>query len=104
VHSILASVGMVLAAAYVLWLYQRVMQGPVRGDALVGAGGGPGTAIAPELGAKKATKDLDGKEIALLAPMVVLIIGLGFYPKPVLDTITPSVQATLSSVTSQGGK
>jgi len=30
--------------------------------------------------------------------MVVLIIGLGFYPKPILDTVTPSVQATLSVV------
>jgi NADH-quinone oxidoreductase subunit M len=112
-----ATVGMVLAAAYVLWLYQRVMQGRVRGDALLspvpaslptpaGAGSATavGTLIAPQLGAKKAIKDLDRKEIALLAPMVVLIIGLGFYPKPVLDTITPSVQATLSSVTSQGGK
>jgi NADH-quinone oxidoreductase subunit M len=102
VYAILATVGMVLAAAYVLWLYQRIMQGPVRGDALVGVGGGPGTAIAPELGAKKAIKDLGGREIAILAPMVILIIGLGFYPKPVLDTITPSVQATLSAV--QGGK
>ena len=102
VYTIIATVGMVLAAAYVLWLYQRVMQGPVRGDALIGAGGGPGTAMAPELGATKAIKDLGGKEIAILAPMVVLIIALGFYPKPVLDTITPSVQATMSSV--QGGK
>ncbi|WP_020668544.1 NADH-quinone oxidoreductase subunit M [Amycolatopsis nigrescens] len=104
VFSILATVGMVLAAAYVLWLYQRIMQGPVRGDALVGVGGGPGTAIAPELGAKKAIRDLTGKEIAILAPMVVLIIGLGFYPKPVLDTVTPSVQATMESVAVQGGK
>ncbi|MFF0147288.1 NADH dehydrogenase subunit M [Amycolatopsis sulphurea] len=102
VYTIIATVGMVLAAAYVMWLYQRIMQGPVRGDALVGVGGGPGTAIAPELGAKKAIKDLGGREIAILAPMVILIIGLGFYPKPMLDTITPSVQATLSAV--QGGK
>ncbi|GAA1989704.1 NADH-quinone oxidoreductase subunit M [Amycolatopsis minnesotensis] len=104
VYAILATIGMVLAAAYVLWLYQRVMQGPVRGDAMLGAGGGPGTAIAPELGAKKGIRDLGGKEIAVLAPLVVLIIGLGVYPKPVLDTITPSVQATLSSVVQQGGK
>ncbi|QWF79833.1 NADH-quinone oxidoreductase subunit M [Amycolatopsis sp. CA-230715] len=104
VYAILATIGMVLAAAYVLWLYQRVMQGPVRGDAMLGAGGGPGTAIAPELGAKKGIRDLGGKEIAVLAPLVVLIIGLGFYPKPVLDTITPSVQATMSSVVQQGGK
>ncbi|WP_199431038.1 NADH-quinone oxidoreductase subunit M [Qaidamihabitans albus] len=98
VYAIVATVGMVLAAVYVLWLYQRIMTGPVRGDALVGAGGGPGTAIAPEAGAKKAVRDLSPKEIALLAPLVVLIIGLGFYPKPVLDTVTPSVEATLSAV------
>jgi NADH-quinone oxidoreductase subunit M len=121
VLSILATLGMVLAAVYVLWLYQRVMTGPVRGDALLaGIDGGAGSpvevgsgrragnglpiAVAPELGVKKAIKDLDRKEIALLVPMAVLIIGLGIYPKPVLDTITPSVQATLSSVTSQGGK
>ncbi|GHG15220.1 MULTISPECIES: NADH-quinone oxidoreductase subunit M [Amycolatopsis] len=102
VYTILATVGMVLAAAYVLWLYQRVFQGPVRGDALVGVGGGPGTAIAPELGAKKAIRDLNGREIAILAPLVVLILVLGFYPKPVLDTVTPTVQQTLSAV--QGGK
>ncbi|RZQ64257.1 NADH-quinone oxidoreductase subunit M [Amycolatopsis suaedae] len=98
VFTIIATLGLVLAAAYVLWLYQRIMQGPVRGDALVGAGGGPGTAMAPELGAKKSIKDLSKVELTVLVPMVVLIIGLGFYPKPVLDTITPSVEATMSAV------
>src|SRR5690606_8362417 len=42
VYTVLATVGMVLAAGYVLWLYQRTMQGPVRGDALLGAAAGPG--------------------------------------------------------------
>ncbi|MFC4001671.1 NADH-quinone oxidoreductase subunit M [Prauserella oleivorans] len=98
-YATIATVGMVLAAAYVLWLYQRIMTGPVRGDALVGAGGGPGTAVAPEVGAKKAIPDLTGKEIAVLAPLVVLIVGLGLYPKPVLDTVTPSVEATVNDVT-----
>ncbi|SFQ64357.1 NADH-quinone oxidoreductase subunit M [Amycolatopsis arida] len=96
--AIVATVGMVLAAVYVLWLYQRIMTGPVRGDAMLGAGSGPGTAMAPERGAKQAIRDLSVREIAVLAPLVVLIIGLGFYPKPVLDTITPSVQATMASV------
>ncbi|WP_019807191.1 NADH-quinone oxidoreductase subunit M [Saccharomonospora halophila] len=98
VFATLATVGMVLAAAYVLWLYQRIMTGPVRGDALVGAGGGPGTATAPEAGAKKAVRDLSGREIAVLAPLVVLIVGLGFYPQPVLDTVEPAVEATLTAV------
>ncbi|MEU6641101.1 NADH-quinone oxidoreductase subunit M [Saccharomonospora sp. NPDC046836] len=116
-YAIVATIGMVLAAAYVLWLYQRIMTGPVRGDALVGVwdntaarsasvaggggsqvGGGPGTAAAPEIGAKKAIRDLSKKEIAVLAPLVVLIVVLGFYPKPVLDTVTPSVNATVAAV------
>ncbi|GAB3583630.1 NADH-quinone oxidoreductase subunit M [Amycolatopsis endophytica] len=98
VYAILATVGMVLAAAYVLWLYQRLMTGPVRGTALIGAGGGPGAAIAPELGARRTIRDLGGRELAILVPMVVLIIGLGFFPQPVLDTVTPSVDATLSAL------
>jgi NADH-quinone oxidoreductase subunit M len=98
VYTILATIGMILAALYVLWAYQRVMQGPVRGDALVGTGGGPGTMVAPEVGAKSAIKDLNAREVAVLAPLVVLIIGLGVYPAPVLDVITPSVDATMSSV------
>ncbi|MEU3273771.1 NADH-quinone oxidoreductase subunit M [Saccharomonospora sp. NPDC006951] len=113
VYAIIATVGMVLAAAYVLWLFQRIMTGPVRGDALVGVGttpqatpdpgpgqgGGTATAVAPSaVGEKKVIKDLSVKEIAVLAPLVVLIVGLGFYPKPVLDTVTPSVEATLSAV------
>ncbi|MFD2418456.1 NADH-quinone oxidoreductase subunit M [Amycolatopsis pigmentata] len=98
VYAILATVGMVLAAAYVLWLYQRVMTGPLRGNALAGLAGGPGAATAPDVAAKKSLRDLGGRELAILVPLVVLIIGLGFYPKPLLDTVSPSVDATLSAV------
>ncbi|PXY32060.1 NADH-quinone oxidoreductase subunit M [Prauserella muralis] len=97
-YAIVATVGMVLAAAYVLWLYQRIMTGPVRGDALLGASPGPGAVEAPEAGAKKTIRDLSVTEIAVLAPLVVLVLGLGFYPKPVLDTVTPTVDATLTAV------
>ncbi|MFO7191735.1 MULTISPECIES: NADH-quinone oxidoreductase subunit M [Thermocrispum] len=96
VYATLATIGMILAAIYVLWLYQRIMQGPVRGDALVGAGGGPGTAQAPATAARRAIKDVGSRELFVLVPLVALIIGLGVYPKPVLDTVTPSVQPTVS--------
>ena len=43
VFTILATVGIIVAALYVLWLYQRTMQGPLRGTAVLGAAGGPGT-------------------------------------------------------------
>ncbi|MGH3467070.1 MAG: complex I subunit 4 family protein, partial [Thermocrispum sp.] len=109
VYATLATIGMVLAAIYVLWMYQRIMQGPVRGDALVGAGGGPGAESppptapspsapvqTPEVAARKGIKDLGSRELMVLVPMVLLIVGLGLYPKPVLDTVTPSVQPTVS--------
>ncbi|MGW5055466.1 NADH-quinone oxidoreductase subunit M [Actinokineospora sp. NPDC004072] len=95
VHTIIATVGMILAALYVLWLYQRIMQGPLRGDAIVGAAGGPGAAIAPEVGAKQAIADLSGREKLVLAPLVVLVLALGIFPKPVLDAVEPSVAATM---------
>ncbi|HTI20507.1 MAG TPA: proton-conducting transporter membrane subunit, partial [Kutzneria sp.] len=95
VYSVLATIGMILAALYVLWLYQRVMQGPVRGNALVGVSGGPGAATDPE---KAAVTDLNKRELAVLAPLVLLIVVLGVYPKPVLDIVGPSVSATMSAV------
>ncbi len=95
VYTIIATVGMVLAAIYVLWLYQRIMTGPLRGDAIIGAAGGPGAVIAPEVGAKKAILDLTGREKAVLAPLVLLIVGLGVFPQPVLDTVKPSVADTM---------
>ncbi|MCT2583085.1 NADH-quinone oxidoreductase subunit M [Actinophytocola gossypii] len=98
VFTILATVGMILAALYVLWLYQRVFHGPLRGDALLNVAGGPGTAVAPAVAARKAVVDLTGREKLVLAPLLVLVIGLGFYPAPVLDVVGPSVEATLQSV------
>ncbi|WP_406688564.1 NADH-quinone oxidoreductase subunit M [Saccharopolyspora sp. ID03-671] len=111
VYATLATIGMVLAAVYVLRLYQRTMQGPVRGDALLGTAGGPGAVTDPNReGAHRLRfADLGAREVAVLAPLIVLIVGLGVYPKPVLDVINPSVAATMSEVgvtdpvTSQGG-
>jgi NADH-quinone oxidoreductase subunit M len=42
--------------------------------------------------------DLTRREIAVLTPLIVLIIALGFFPGPVLDVINPSVAATLNEV------
>ncbi|MGH3873477.1 MAG: NADH-quinone oxidoreductase subunit M [Pseudonocardiaceae bacterium] len=101
VFTIIATTGIVLAALYVLWVYQRVMQGPVRGAAVVGALDGPGTATAPEAADQRRRArfpDLSIREVAVLAPLVVLILLLGLFPQPVLDVITPSVGATLTEV------
>lgn len=79
VAAIIATTGMILAALYILLMYQRTMQGTLN----------------PEL---PKMKDLSRREAWVIAPMLVLIVVLGFYPKPVIDVINPAVQATLSDV------
>jgi NADH-quinone oxidoreductase subunit M len=107
VFTIVATVGIIFAALYVLWFYQRTMQGPLRGDAVLGAlegagAGGPGAMVDPGVAATKAGgsgfPDLSKREIGVLTPLIVLILVLGFLPGPVLDTINPSVAATMQEV------
>jgi NADH-quinone oxidoreductase subunit M len=74
-----ATAGIILAAIYILWMYQRVAGGPVR-DQVAGM------------------KDLRPRELLAVAPLVVLIIGVGVYPKPVLDIINPAVRVTMAQV------
>jgi NADH-quinone oxidoreductase subunit M len=74
-----ATAGIILAAIYILWMYQRVAGGPVR-DQVAGM------------------KDLKPRELLAVAPLVVLIIGVGVYPKPVLDIINPAVRVTMAQV------
>jgi NADH-quinone oxidoreductase subunit M len=102
VYTVLGTVGIIFAALYVLWVYQRTMTGPVRGNAVLGALGGPGTMTDPAVAAGKAGggrfPDLSLREIAVLTPLIVLILVLGFFPGLVLDVIEPSVVATLNEV------
>ncbi len=76
VAAILATVGIILAAIYILWMYQRTMTGPVR----------PEVASMP---------DLRARELWAVGPLIALIIVLGVYPKPALDLINPAVHQTL---------
>ncbi len=162
VWATIAAVGIVLAAMYMLWIFQQVFTGPIRGRAVVGdrvAGGiaadtagsptpdglsgnplsttrpgpaGPPAAVGdawavtapsgvagvaasttqlaeartdphgtPAVGRHAAGevlalfKDLSKREIAVLTPLVVLIVFLGVYPKPVLDVINPTAVRTV---------
>ena len=79
VAAVLGTATFVLAAIYILWTYQRVMGGPV----------------APGL---ESTPDLSTRERVVLAPLVVALIVLGFYPQPALDVIDPAVAATVAHV------
>jgi NADH-quinone oxidoreductase subunit M len=77
--AIVATAGIILAAIYILWMYQRVAGGPVREQV-------------------SGMKDLKPRELLAVVPLIVLIIGVGVYPKPVLDIINPAVRVTMSQV------
>ncbi|HYB14133.1 MAG TPA: NADH-quinone oxidoreductase subunit M [Streptosporangiaceae bacterium] len=79
VAAVFATVNIILAAIYILWMYQRTMNGPVR-DQVAGM------------------KDLRPRELLAVVPLIVLIIGVGVYPRPVLDIINPAVSATMTQV------
>ncbi len=74
-----ATLGIVLAALYILIMYQRTMTGPLRED-------------------NQGVHDLEPREIASLAPAIVLIIGLGFFPQPVLNVINPAIDEVASHI------
>ncbi len=42
--------------------------------------------------------DLSLREVLTVAPLIAMIVALGVYPKPLLDTITPAVNATLQNI------
>jgi NADH-quinone oxidoreductase subunit M len=74
-----ATAGIILAAFYILWMYQRTMTGPVQ----------PQVADMP---------DLRPRELWAVGPLIALLIVFGVYPKPLLDLINPAVHDTLSQV------
>jgi NADH-quinone oxidoreductase subunit M len=105
VFTIIGTVGMILAALYILLMYQRTMQGPAAGVLLVeddesvaAAPEGGSTAVLTAPRRTLRVLDLDRREIAVVAPLVALIILLGVYPQPMLNLIEPAVHATMSDL------
>jgi NADH-quinone oxidoreductase subunit M len=76
----LAATGLILGAVYMLWMVRRVIFGPL---------------TKPE---NQNLRDLDGRELLILAPIVALIIVMGVYPQPFLDRMKPSVDLTLKRI------
>ncbi|MFC0040471.1 NADH-quinone oxidoreductase subunit M [Actinomadura rayongensis] len=77
VPAIIATFGVVLAAIYILWMYQRTMGGPVREG-------------------NEGILDLTAREKWAVGPIIAVIIAMGVYPQPVLNIINPSVHHTLA--------
>lgn len=79
VLAVVASTALVLSAIYVLWMYQRMMTGPVKDG-------------------NERLRDLVPRELAVVAPLILLLLALGIYPKPALDVIDPAVGHTLTTI------
>jgi len=84
--AVVATAGIILAAAYVLWMVQRTTQGTLN----------PALAEVPAM-----RQDITLREKVVVAPLVALLIIFGFYPKPITDVINPAVQATMQDVGTQ---
>jgi NADH-quinone oxidoreductase subunit M len=76
-----AASGVILGAIYMLWMYRRVIFGPL---------------VDPE---NEKLKDLGAREQIILAPIVLLVLLMGIYPQPFLQTMKPAVELTLKRVT-----
>ena len=89
--AILASFGMVLGAYYLLWMLQRVVFGPLKEPGGDGHGHGQDHA-AHDGGSHGAVRPVGWHEIAGLAPLMVLIVVMGVFPRPFLSRMKPSLE------------
>jgi len=77
--TVVAALGVILAALYLLWAYQRVFHGEPDGE-------------------NAETPDLTWREGMIMAPLLGLIVFLGVYPQPMLDRIQPSVDRLVTHI------
>jgi NADH-quinone oxidoreductase subunit M len=74
-----ATTGVILSAAYALWLYRRIVYGALDKPSLQGI------------------QDLNRREVVILAPLVVLVIYYGVHPGPVLDSFAASTETLVAN-------
>jgi len=77
--AVVATAGVIVAAVYLLWGYQQVFHGPATSES-------------------QGFAEMTRHERLVVAPLVLAIVFLGVYPKPVLERITPSVNALITHV------
>ena len=76
--AVLAATGVILSACYMLWMFQRVMFGPVTHAE------------------NEDVKDLTLRERLVFAPLIILIVWMGVMPQPFIDRVQPALDRTLA--------
>jgi NADH-quinone oxidoreductase subunit M len=79
VAAVIAVIGIVLSALYILIMYQRVAHGPATDGV-------------------KGMRDALPREVLAFAPIIVLTVAVGVFPKPLFDVVNPAIERTLSFV------
>jgi NADH-quinone oxidoreductase subunit M len=76
--TIIASSGVIFAAVYMLWMFQRVMFGELNNPK------------------NQKLEDLNAREIAIMVPLLVMVFVLGVYPNPFIEKMTPSIKKVIA--------
>jgi len=79
-YAVFATTGVILAAVYMLWMFQRVMMGKITN---------------PE---NEKVEDLSAREVAVMAPLLVFVFWIGFYPNTFLEKMNPSLENLIQQV------
>lgn len=77
-YTVIATTGVIFAAVYMLWMFQRVMFGQLTNPK------------------NRELEDLNARELAVILPLVLMIFVMGLYPKPFLDTMAPSIDRMIA--------
>ncbi|MDH4007721.1 MAG: NADH-quinone oxidoreductase subunit M [Desulfuromonadales bacterium] len=80
VFTVFATTGVILAAVYMLWMFQRVMMGKVTNPK------------------NENLKDLSARELVVMLPLVLFIFWIGFYPNTFLEKMNPSIDNLINQV------
>ncbi|MEJ2196996.1 MAG: NADH-quinone oxidoreductase subunit M [Desulfuromonadales bacterium] len=80
VFTVFATTGVILAAVYMLWMFQRVMMGKVTNPK------------------NEKLKDLSARELVVMLPLVLFIFWIGFYPNTFLEKMNPSIDNLINQV------
>lgn len=82
-YALLGTIGVILAALYLLWMFQQTFFGPITNSE------------------NETLVDLSAREVLTLLPLIIMIIVIGVYPAPFLRVIDPTVQALVGEFSMQ---